>query len=106
MLCAVLAAGNASALHARRFIDADHRTQVTLPGDQGGVAAIRNAPQLLADDHGKPVSAMAPASEVPEPSATMLLCCGLLLLSLAPAGHRSAVFDLGARKVRRRADSL
>lgn len=110
-LAAVLAAGPASATQARRYIDADHRAGVVLPADHGkplvvdteaGVAFMREPaaaePPSSPERQAAPQTQAGAVSAVPEPSGIALLCCGLLLLVLAPGENRHALFALSKKK--------
>jgi hypothetical protein len=106
LLCgALLTAGQACAMRAHEFIDADQRAPVTLASDRN-IAAITLEPALdtaavltPAPEQALPAHAAVPplASPVPEPSGWMMLLCGALMLVLVPNKKAETVFNIRAK---------
>lgn len=95
LLSALLAAGPASAMRARDYVDADQRGKVTLPAELPHTAITMQAPPEPAAEASlvQPEPEPAPktdaaatpvVSAVPEPSGLAMLACGLLLLLFVP----------------------
>jgi hypothetical protein len=101
--CALFAAAPACAMRAHDFIDADQRTDVTLPGDLTTLIlpAQHTGIPAASDEYLQPapeqphVTPRPITSPVPEPSGWMLLACGLLMLSLTRYRRAEARFAIG-----------
>lgn len=104
LLCGtLLAAGQASAMRARDYLD-EHRGPVTLasdhltlsinaepPLDTAAVITLASDEQLHASAQPTPVQL---ASPVPEPSGWAMLACGGLMLLLIPHKRDDSVYAI------------
>lgn len=96
LLCALFNAAPASAMRAREYLDAGHRSAITLAGERStltlpmeqaaavtAAAAEPGAPeQLPSPEQAHAVAVPAVTSPLPEPSGLSMLACGLMLLML------------------------
>lgn len=110
-LCALLATGTASAVQARHYIDTDLRASAAAPSgqprviavDAAGAALLAHEPAVAAEPSAQqqhPTAQPVISSPVPEPSGVAMLCCGLLLLVLAPGKNRQALFAISGKRSR------